>query len=210
MLHRNGLRSDVVTVGASAGGVEASIKLFEKLPPDLPATIAIVIHRSPRHPSKLVEVLRRHALLPVLEPSDGDPIRLGHIYLAPRDQHLLMEPTVFRLDRGAKQHRTRPAVDPLFESAARAFGAHVVGILLSGGGEDGVRGLTAISAAGGVSLAQDPAEARHPSMPIRAITEDDVDAVLPLTGLADALVSLTTHGTLGDAGRRSLGNSACP
>jgi two-component system chemotaxis response regulator CheB len=200
---RPGLRRDVVTIGASAGGVEALIRLFEKLPPTIPAAIAVVIHRSARHESQLAEVLGRRASLPVLEPSDGQRIEAGHVYLAPRDVHLLMEPSVFRLDSGPKQQGTRPAVDPLFESAARAFGPRVVGVLLSGGGSDGVRGLIAISAAGGVSMAQDPAEARNPSMPERAISQDDVDAVLPLDGLAEALVSLATHGTFEFDGRRA-------
>ena len=193
---RAALRRDVVTIGASAGGVEALIRLFEKLPVSLPASVAVVLHRSPKHESLLVDVLGRRAALPVVEPRDGQPIEHGHIYLAPRDHHLLMERSGFRLDAGPKQHRTRPAVNPLFESAAHTFGPRVVGVLLSGGGDDGVRGLIAISAAGGVSLAQDPAEARNPSMPARAISQDDVDAVLPLVGIAEALVSLSTFGTL--------------
>ena len=123
-------------------------------------------------------------------------IEQSHVYLAPRDFHLLMESARFRLDAGPKRHRTRPAVDPLFESAAQAFGPRVVGVLLSGGGRDGVGGLIAIGKAGGISLAQDPAEARNPSMPTRAICEDDVHAVLPLAQMADALALLATEGTL--------------
>jgi two-component system chemotaxis response regulator CheB len=138
--------------------------------------------------------LGRHSSLPVLKPFEGQPIEHGHIHLAPRDYHLLMAPTGFRLDAGPKRHRTRPAVDVLFESAARAFGPKVVGVLLSGGGTDGVDGLIAITAAGGLSLAQDPAEAGNPSMPTRAISDDDVDALLSLAGLADALASLATTG----------------
>jgi two-component system, chemotaxis family, protein-glutamate methylesterase/glutaminase len=190
------LRRDIVTIGASAGGVEALIGLFEKLPAGTPAVIAVVIHRHPTYASQLVDVLNRRSSLPVLEPVDGQPIEQSHVYLAPRDFHLLMEPARFRLDAGPKRHRTRPAVDPLFESAARAFGPRVVGVLLSGGGRDGVGGLIAIGKAGGISLAQDPAEARNPSMPTRAICEDDVHAVLPLAQMADALALLATEGTL--------------
>jgi two-component system, chemotaxis family, protein-glutamate methylesterase/glutaminase len=107
-----------------------------------------------------------------------------------------MEGNRFRLDKGPKRHHTRPAVDTLFESAARAFGPRVAGLLLSGGGTDGVNGLIAVRRAGGVSLAQDPAEAKNPSMPIHAICEDDVAAVLPLARLADAIVALATEGVL--------------
>src|SRR5262249_59050553 len=120
----------------------------------------------------------------VRERVDGQPIEHGHIYLAQQARHLLMGRTGFRVTPGPKRHRTIPAVDPLFESAAQAFGPRVVGLLLSGGGKDGVDGLIAISKAGGVSLAQDPAEARNPSMPAAAICEDDVNAILPLAGLA--------------------------
>jgi two-component system chemotaxis response regulator CheB len=176
--------------------VEALIGLFEKLPADLPAAVAVVIHRHPERPSQLADVLDRHSVLPVTEPRGGDLIVQGHIYLGPQNYHLLIEGNHFKLDEGPKQHRTRPAVDPLFESAAKAFGPRVVGLLLSGGGTDGVNGLIAISRVGGVSLAQDPAEARNPGMPISAICKDDVDAVLPLAQLADAIITLATEGAL--------------
>jgi two-component system, chemotaxis family, protein-glutamate methylesterase/glutaminase len=187
---------DIVTIGASAGGVEALIALFEKLPSDLPATIAVVIHRPAYHASILAEVLDRRASLRVTEPTDGEPVQPTRIYLAPRDHHLVFEDSQFRLNRGPHQHRTRPAVDPLFLSAARIFGPRVIGVLLSGGGADGVLGLIGIKSAGGISLVQDPKEARNPSMPETAIADDNVDAVLPLAQIAAALISLTAGGGL--------------
>jgi two-component system, chemotaxis family, protein-glutamate methylesterase/glutaminase len=202
------IRRDMVVIGTSAGGVEALIGLFGKLPTHLPAAVAVVIHRNPRRPSQLAEVLDRHATLPVSEPGDGEAIQFGHIYLGRQDYHLLIEGTRFRLDAGPKQHRTRPAIDPLFESAAQAFGPRVVGVLLSGGGSDGVSGLIAISRAGGKSLAQDPTEAKNPSMPTRAICEDDVDAVLPLEKLADAITALATEGTIENRGSQQERHAA--
>jgi two-component system chemotaxis response regulator CheB len=188
---------DIVTIGASAGGIEALLALFAKLPPDLAATLAVVVHRAPYYMSILDRILDRKSTLPVKEPADGDPVERSRIYLAPRDQHLTLDGDRFRLDRGPQQHRMRPAVDPLFLSAAKSYGARVVGMLLSGSGADGVRGLIAIKAAGGVSLVQDPAEARNPSMPATAIAEDDVDAILPIEGLSSALVSLAMGEGLG-------------
>ncbi len=192
MINVNGARRDIVAIGASAGGIEALIYLFSKLPPRLPAAIAVVVHRSPVFETRLPWVLGRRAGIPVLEPSDGQPFETGRIYTAPRDQHLVLEDSVVRLNRGPKEHRTRPAVDPLFRSAAQVYGPRVVGVLLSGFGDDGVSGLIAITDRGGISIVQDPGEARHSSMPRNAIAEDDVDAVLPLDGIAAALVALAS------------------
>lgn len=192
MININGARRDIVTIGASAGGIEALMHLFSKLPPRLPAAIAVVVHRSPVAETRLPSVLGRSAGLPVFEPRDGQPFEAGRIYAAPRDQHLVLEDSVVRLNRGPKEHRTRPAVDPLFRSAAQVYGPRVIGVLLSGFGDDGVSGLIAISDRGGISIVQDPGEARHNSMPRNAIAEDDVDAVLPLDGIAAALVALAS------------------
>jgi two-component system chemotaxis response regulator CheB len=187
------LRRDIVTIGASAGGVQALMQLLAKLPEDVPAIIGIVLHRSPYHETRLPTVLGRHAAIPVSEPTDGEVLQHGSVYVAPRDQHLVFVDGRARLDHGPKEHRTRPAADPLFRSAAEGYGARVTGVLLSGFGSDGVPGLVRIKAAGGISLVQDPREATHPVMPTRAIVEDDVDAVLPLDGLAAAIVALA-HG----------------
>jgi two-component system chemotaxis response regulator CheB len=187
------LARDVVVVGASAGGVTALMSLLAALPRDFPASGAIVLHRSPYHETQLPFVLGRRALLTVVEPEDGARIEHGTVYVAPRDQHMVVRDGVVRLERGPKQHRTRPAIDPLFCSAAAAYGPRVVGVLLSGMGGDGVTGLIAIKQAGGISLVQSPVEAQFPAMPGRAIKEDDVDGALPVTEIADALVALA-HG----------------
>jgi two-component system chemotaxis response regulator CheB len=178
---------DVFCFGASAGGLQAVQDILRRLPAGLPATLALVMHRSPTFESRLPELLGRQTVLPVTEPADGERMRTGHIYVAPRDVHLIVDKARWRLVRGPKVHWARPAVDPLFTSAADWFGTRCVGILLSGGGADGVAGLTAIKAAGGLSIAQDPVEAHDPSMPVRAIHEDDVDGILRATQIAAAL-----------------------
>jgi two-component system, chemotaxis family, protein-glutamate methylesterase/glutaminase len=184
---------DMFCLGASAGGLQAVIDILARLPDELPAVIALAMHRSPTFDSQLVALLSNKTSLPVMEPFDGDPISAGHVYVAPRDMHLTVSGDRWRLVRGAKVHWTRPAVDPLFVTAAERFGHRCVGVLLSGGGGDGVAGLIAIKAKGGLSIAQNPAEAQHPSMPVRAIHGDDVDAVLSTGEIAVALTALA-HG----------------
>jgi two-component system chemotaxis response regulator CheB len=196
MLNDEGRVRDVIVVGASAGGVQALMHLLQLLPSDLPAVLCIVLHRSPFHETQLPFVLGRHARLPVMEPADGFPVRPGVVYVAPRDQHMVMHNGVMQLDRGPKQHRTRPAIDPLFRSAAAAYGPRVVGVLLSGMGADGVTGLIDIKQHGGISLVQTPAEAQFPTMPSRAIKEDDVDGALTVAGIARILPLLAVGGRI--------------
>jgi two-component system chemotaxis response regulator CheB len=186
-------RRDVIVVGASAGGVTALMELFAALPPTLPAAIAAVLHRSPHVETQLPRVMNLRSRIPVSEPEDGEPFTPGRIYVAPRDVHMVVDDARLRLRREPREHRTRPAVDPLFRTAARAYGARVAGVLLTGGGSDGVEGLVTIKTVGGVSIAQDPREAFHPSMPLNAIVYDHVDAVLHLAAIADALTALA-HG----------------
>jgi two-component system chemotaxis response regulator CheB len=183
---------DIFCLGASAGGLQALIAILGRLPGDLPAVVAVTMHRSPTFDSQLVDLLSRKTALPVMEPVDGDPIVPGRVYVAPRDIHLVVGAERWRLVRGAKVHWTRPAVDPLFSSAAEWFGPRCVGILLSGGGADGVAGLIAIKAMGGLSIAQDPAEALDPSMPVRAIHEDDVDGIMKTDEIAGVMSALAT------------------
>ena len=202
MINEARISRDLIVIGASAGGVSAISTLLEQLPHDLPAAVAIVLHRSPFHETQLPAVLGRRSDLVVMEPSDGDPIKRGTVYIAPRDQHMLIDRDIIRLDRGPKQHRTRPAVDPLFRSASENYGPRVVGVILSGMGSDGVSGLIAIKAGGGISLVQSPAEAQFPVMPNHALKEDDVDGTLPVHGIAAALRVLAAGGVVGNGASR--------
>ena len=181
---------DVIVLGASAGGFRPLMELFAGLTVDLPATVALVIHRSPLHEGKLSAVLGRRSLLPVIEPRDGQRLEQGTIYVAPRDRHLLIDGHRLRLTGGPKEHFTRPAVDPLFTSAAASVGARAVGVVLSGTGDDGVSGLIRIKAAGGLSLVQYPGEAAYATMPKNALMGDTVDAALRINELIEALPRL--------------------
>lgn len=202
MINAARLKRDIIVIGASAGGVQPLKDLLAFLPPNLSATVAIVLHRSPYHETRLPSVLGRHALFSVLEPADGDPVLSGAVYVAPRDQHMLFEDGVVRLSRSAREHHTRPAIDPLFRSAAERYGPRIVAALLSGMGSDGVSGLIAIKKHGGVSLVQHPGEAQFQSMPCTAIAEDDVDAMLTVDELAAALAALARGETV--EGRRPI------
>jgi two-component system chemotaxis response regulator CheB len=181
---------DVVVLGASAGGVEAMIELLRLLPGDLPAVLALVIHRPPE-PSNLVSVLSRSGRFAVVEAVDGQSMDQGCLYVAPPNQHLALTSAGLQLSSGAKEHSSRPAIDPLFRSAANLYGARVMGVILSGCGRDGTDGLAAITHAGGVSVVQDPNEAGFPYMPEAAIAGDHPDAVLTIAGISRAINEVT-------------------
>jgi two-component system, chemotaxis family, protein-glutamate methylesterase/glutaminase len=184
-----GIKRDVIVIGASAGGVTALTELFAALPAELPALIGVVLHRS-TSPGELAYVLGRRSACPVVEPKLTCALKPGVIYLAPPDHHLLFEPHGVAVHRGPKEHSTRPAVDPLFRSAAASYGKRVVGILLTGCGEDGVSGLIAISQASGVTLAQDPEDAYMPYMPMNALQFDNVAGVFALRDIPSVVSAL--------------------
>ncbi|WP_447983022.1 chemotaxis protein CheB [Nitrospira sp. Nam74] len=190
MINADRIPRDIIVIGASAGGVEALIGIFAGLPAALPAVVAAVIHRSPIYNLHLGPVLGRRATMTVREPEDGEAITAGTIYLAPRDHHMVFTDKHIELNRGPKEHFTRPAIDPLFISAARHYGERVVGLLLSGGGDDGVAGLISIKHGQGVSIVQDPHEAKMPAMPMNALRYDHVDLVVPLSKIPAMLVNL--------------------
>lgn len=181
---------DIIVVGASAGGVEALRKLVSTLPGELPAAFFVVLHIPAQSPSLLPEILSRFGPLPAHHPADGEAILYGHIYIAPPDHHLLIEEDSVRVVRGPKENRHRPAIDPLFRSAARVYGTRVVGVVLTGSLDDGTAGLMAIKRRGGVAVVQDPEDALYSSMPRSALAHVDVDYVLPLSEISQTLVQL--------------------
>ncbi len=181
---------DVIVIGGSAGALEVLKSVLGNLPADLGAAVAITLHRNPTPSSSLANVIARGASLPVVEPADGEPLARGRIYLAPADQHMLIEGDVIRLNREPRQNHTRPAIDPMFISAAESCQARVIGLLVTGNLSDGVSGLIRIKTMGGVSLVQDPREALYPSMPRNALIYDNVDLILATQSVAPTLARL--------------------
>ena len=184
---------DIIVVGASAGGIEALRILTGALPADFSASLFIVVHTSPDAPGMLAEIFNRSGRLPVSYATDGDRIQKGRIYVAPPDRHLLIEPNRIRVTRGPKENRFRPAVDPLFRSAAQTYGPRTIGVILTGYMDDGTAGLRTVKQLGGTAVVQDPTDALVPFMPLNAVTHVMVDYCLPLEEIAPLLVQLTTE-----------------
>jgi two-component system chemotaxis response regulator CheB len=182
---------DVVVIGTSAGGVTALSTIIKQLPKDLNAAIFIVLHISPHQRSNLPDILTRAGNLNAAHAMDGEPIHHGRIYIAPPDHHLLLEPGLVRVTKGPKENRFRPAIDPLFRSAAYAHGPEVIGVVLTGALDDGTAGLWAIKDRGGIAVVQDPDDAEQRSMPWTALNNVEVDHCLPVRDIAKVLVTLT-------------------
>jgi two-component system chemotaxis response regulator CheB len=180
----------IVVVGASAGGVEALADLAASLPGDLPAAVFVVLHLPATGTSALPEILSRHGPLPAGHVRDGEPIQPGQIYVAPPDHHVLLRTGHVHLSRGPRENGHRPAIDPLFRSAAREYATRVVGVVLSGALDDGTGGLLAIKSRGGIAVVQDPADALYPGMPGNALQHVEVDHVLPAAAMGELLARL--------------------
>lgn len=164
--------------------------LVGSLPADLPASLFIVLHIPAQNPSLLPHILSRSCPLVALSPHDGEAIQQGRIYVAPPDRHLLVERGYVRLAHGPKENRHRPAIDPLFRSAARAYGARVVGVILTGSLDDGTAGLLTVKRRGGLAVVQDPKDALYPSMPLSALAHVAVDYTVPLSAIGPLLARL--------------------
>lgn len=178
----------VVVVGTSAGGVTALGQLLAALPPELPVPVLIVLHLPRDRPSRIAGLLDPGCALPVLEAEDKQPLRRGTVIFAPPDYHLLVEDErTLALSCDAPVVFSRPAIDPLFESAAAVFGADVLAILLTGASQDGSEGIAAVRAAGGLAWLQCPDEAEASTMPAAALQHAGADAVLPLEQLCQRL-----------------------
>src|SRR5437016_903477 len=168
-------KRDIIVVGASAGGVEALRDLVTFLPKDFPASIFIVLHTAPGSTSVLASLLANSSLLPARNPLDDEQIMPGMIYVAPPGKHMTLETGRIRLDYGPRHNRNRPAIDPLFHSAAIAYGPRVIGVVLTGYLDDGTLGLEAIHRHGGTTVVQDPEDALVPDMPRNALENVEID-----------------------------------
>ena len=189
----------LILIGASAGGVNALTRITSALPANLPATVLIVMHIGARR-SLLPEILQKCCPLPVRHAEDCDLLQPGQVLIAPPDRHLTVEkyegqPRA-RLWHSPRENHTRPAIDPLFRSAAAAFDGDVIAAILTGYLDDGTAGLYAVKACGGHAIVQDPSDAQVPDMPASALAYVAVDQVLPLNEIGPMLTALTER--LGD------------
>ncbi|MEH2211388.1 chemotaxis protein CheB [Nostoc sp.] len=185
------LEHNIIVIGTSAGGVEALTYLVKHLPPNLNAAVIIVLHVSSHGTSVLPKILSRAGNLPVSHAQNGEAIVHGQIYVAPPDYHLLVEQRYLRLTLGPKENRCRPAIDPLFRSAARAYGQRVIAVLLTGLLDDGTAGLMAVKMRRGVAIVQNPDDALYAAMPRNAIENvEDIDHILPLSDIPSTLIAL--------------------
>jgi two-component system, chemotaxis family, protein-glutamate methylesterase/glutaminase len=188
----------VVVAGASAGGVEALVALVRSIPVSFPYPVLVVLHVSPTGTSVLPAILDRACSLSVGAALDEEPLRGGRIYVAPPDCHLVVEDSRVRLSQAPRENGHRPAIDPTMRTAAVAYGAAAIGIVLSGSRDDGTAGLMAIKASGGAAIVQDPDEALYPAMPLSAMAHVEADAVLPVAEMAAwILAHVPTNGPTG-------------
>jgi two-component system chemotaxis response regulator CheB len=182
---------DIVVIGASAGGIDGVRTIVSALPPRFEGSLFVVVHTAAEAPGVLDVIFGSNSQLPVAIARDEEKIVAGRVYVARPDHHLIITPGKVCLTRGPKENRFRPAVDPLFRSAAQTYGPRVVGIILSGGLDDGTAGLLTVKQLGGTAIVQDPNEALAPSMPQSALLHVQVDHVLPVREIAPLLVRLT-------------------
>ena len=181
---------DIIVIGGSAGALAPLREIVRQLPSTLPVALFVVVHTAPDSRGVLAQILDKASPLTAELATDGDAIRGGRIYVAPPDHHLLVESGYMRVTRGPRENGFRPAVDPLFRTAAAAYGSRVVGIILSGAQDDGVLGLRHIKERDGLAIVQDPAEADTPSMPESAMRQVAVDHVLTAADIGSAIARL--------------------
>lgn len=186
------IKPAVIVIGTSAGGIEALRILVSKLQPDFPIPLLVVMHVSPEG-SVLPEILTRAGALPAHHPKDGERIEAGRIYVAPPNRHMTVHRGAVRVVHGPKENRHRPAIDPLFRSAAAAYGHRTVGVILTGLLDDGTAGLRAIKKQGGTAVVQDPKDALYTGMPLSAIERVAVDHVLPVAEIPALLLRLASE-----------------
>jgi two-component system, chemotaxis family, protein-glutamate methylesterase/glutaminase len=181
----------VVAVAASAGGLKALTDFLSAVPAGFPGAIVVVQHLSPEHESRMPEILSRRTPHQVAEIIGGEVLERGHVYIAPPDQHVLINPDhTMSLSHSELVHFVRPSADLLFESAAGAFRERAIAVVLTGTGSDGSFGVAAVKKAGGTVIVQDEATSEFFGMPSAAIATGCVDLILPLDDIAPELERL--------------------
>lgn len=185
---------DIVVIGGSAGSIESLKKIVASFPAGFPASMFIVVHMPADHPSLLAILLSQSGQLPASNPADLEQIQRGHIYVACPDHHLLIEDGRVRVQRGPRENRHRPAIDPLFRTAAREYGPRVIGVVLSGLQDDGSAGLYAIKQRGGIAIVQDPRDTMWSEMPKHAVAYASPHYVLRTRDIAPNLIELVQAG----------------
>lgn len=190
---------DVVAIAASAGGLNALGLVLSGLPEIFPAAVLVVQHLDPRHPSFMADILKRRTALQVKEAEEGERLKLGTVFIAPPNRHLLvnMDATI-ALTQTELVHFVRPSADLMFESVAAVFRDRAIAVVLSGTGSDGSMGVNAIKKMGGTVIAQDEESSEFFGMPAAAIQTGNVDRVLPLSEISGALVRLVAKGDLNE------------
>lgn len=181
---------DVVVIGGSTGSGRVLRQLTADLPADLPASVFVTTHVPANAPGFLAEILSRRSAIRVMRATDAQPIERGCVYFAAPDRHLLLSDGAIRLGDGPRENMARPAIDPMFRSAALAFGPRVIGVVLTGMLDDGASGLSAIKQWGGTAVVQNPLDAEADQMPLAALEATDVDHVVPAAQLGSLLVDL--------------------
>jgi len=184
---------DIVVMGASAGGIETLRRLVADLPESYKGSIFVVVHLGAESRSELPAILSRAGPLPAVRAEDGMPIKRGVIHVAPPNNHLLVQPGRLAVVHGPRENRHRPAIDPLFRSAAWAYGPRVVGVVLSGSLDDGTAGLWAIKSCGGTTVVQEPSEALYSDMPTNAMMHNRVDHRLLISEIAPLLAKFASE-----------------
>jgi two-component system chemotaxis response regulator CheB len=188
--HQSENGHNIIVIGASAGGIEALRNIAAGLPSDLKAAVFVVLHLPPGGTSVLPSILDRAGDLPAAHAVDGEAVEPGRIYVAPPDNHMLLDDGVVRLAAGPRENSHRPAIDPLFRSAATSYGPSAIGVILSGVLDDGTAGLAAVKAAGGLTVVQNPADALYSGMPQSAIEYVTPEHVVNGAAMAELLTRL--------------------
>lgn len=187
------MQKDIIVIGGSAGALEPLKWIVQRLPKDLRASIFIVIHTSADNPGFLKDILARASLAQVEVPKDSQIIEHHRLYIAPPDFHLTLDGDRIHVKHGPKENGFRPAIDPLFYTAARAFGKRVIGLILSGAMSDGVYGLNVIKQYGGIAIVQHPDEAMVSGLPLNAIQNVEVDHIVSKEMLPELLIRLVNE-----------------